>query len=143
MSTDIFLDPEQVNQMEPIEGDEYSRAMLAPSAVPYGFALEYLDKNCIHIFSFAYAIREAAGSEEALDDGTEPRVMVRTSALTQRVLDLRFSPSVSVDDLGRIAERIAARAERIDAKAKRLSFKLAASLIGYAIPLARRVTSRP
>jgi hypothetical protein len=128
MSTDLVLDPDRINQLEPSEGDERQRIMLSPSAVPHSISVNGQGQS-IGLMRFSYHGEEAPGPVEAVDDQKDPQIAVRVSALTQKVLELRFSPPAESGDLQRIAERLDNRAREIQSLAKRLSYRMIARVL--------------
>jgi hypothetical protein len=131
MTSTVFFDPEKVSKLEPSEGDERNKAMLSPSAVQRSVSIEFPSRESISIIRFQYSGGETARGQEPLDDRVDPAVMVRTSALTHKVLELSFTPSVGVDGLKEIAERLDLRARVVSTMTigKRLSYRMIASLL--------------
>jgi hypothetical protein len=129
MTTDIFLDPEQVNELEPFEGDERNKVMLSPFAIPRSVVVEFLDRDSLSLIRFRYSGGETAAAAEPLDTRTDPVVTVRTSLPTEKVLELAFSPPAKASDLKAVSERLEARARGIPSNAKRLSYRLTASIL--------------
>ena len=54
---------------------------------------------------------------------------MRTSADTQKVMELAFSPAVGAGDLESIAERLESQADAIPTIAKRLSYRMTARIL--------------
>jgi hypothetical protein len=138
MSTDLFLDPEKVSELEPSEGGPASRVMLSPFAVPRTISVEFLDRGHVSSVQFHYSGDEAAGPVKPLDSEPAPRVIVRISAPSCRVVTLAFEPAIGVDALASVSKRLAAKAETSQVKAERLSYRMAAIIISdWVLPLAR------
>lgn len=130
MTSSVFLDPEMVSEMEPWEGNDRSKSMLSPSAVPRAVSVELRSPEKVFKVEFQYSGNEPAGEEERLDDRDDPIVEVRMSALTHKILELSFSaPVVGIEGLAEVAERLEQRAPSIATMGKRLSYKMIAALL--------------
>ena len=128
--TPTFLDPVKVSELEPSEGDARSKAMLSPSAVPRSVSVELRSPEKVYKVEFQYSGDEPGGEEEVLDDRNDPIVTVRTSSLTNKILELSFSmPVVGIVGLSEVAERLLHRAPSISPMSKRLSYKMIAVLL--------------
>ncbi len=128
MSTDLFLNQDKVNELEPFEGDERTRAMLSPYAVPRTVSLD-LDDDLVEHVEFGYSEEETEGGAAALDARSDPKVIVATGNETQKVLSLDFTPAVGVDGLRRVAKRLEEQALGIQSKAKKLSYVMTARVL--------------
>jgi hypothetical protein len=139
MSTaDLFLDPDRVNELEPVEGDEHQRVMLSPHAVPRMISVTVKNGGVFSI-RFQYSGEEDSAPVEALDALDNPVVAVRPSAITQKVLELLFDPPVQPEQLEGLPGRFEARSKTIAGKAKRLSYLMTANILTeWGIDLARR-----
>lgn len=133
MTQQIFLDPEEVANLEPSEGDERHRIWLSPFAVPRAVSAQHDAVANSFQIGFEYAAQESSGLPELLDEPKgEPPVLVRLGIHTQKVVEVKVAPFDGPSNLTRLATRFRQAAAKAQSPARRLSYLMTAAILDFA-----------
>lgn len=131
MTQQIFLDPEEIANMEPSEGDHQHSIWLSPFAIPRKVTAKNDQKPNNLQIQFDYDGQEAGTAFQALDDRDDPAILVQTAKYTQKVLEIQATPFSGRVDLTQLAERFRQAADRLQGEgpARRLSYLMIAAIL--------------
>ena len=131
MSTEIVLDPTQLSDLRPSEGDDRHRHWISPFAVPESIAVFSNAVGKVVSLEFRYpAGDEPEGKKaEPLDDLDSPKVYVWSGIHTETVLKLKFVPPVDARGLREVLPRLTRKAMTYRRIGTQFSFKMIAGIL--------------
>jgi hypothetical protein len=132
VTTLIPLDPGMIESLEPTEGTANQRYWISPFAVPQSAEVETAGPGLVRSIRFHYLGGEAVGKSgvvSPLDTQTDPEVDVFFTDPTGKVMAVQCKSSANALALGRVADRLAARAAEETAIARRFSLLMTARVV--------------
>ena len=130
MNTEIVLDPAQLSDLRPSEGDARHRHWISPFAVPDSIDVFADRLGRVTSLGFRYpAGEEPEGEAEPLDGIDAPAVFVWTGPETNTVLKLQFVPPVDAQGLKEISARLVRKAMTYRRMGTQFSFKMIAGIL--------------